>query len=297
MPIDTTHSLVKFCGVDTAHKILKTKSLRWSAPDLFNDPFELDSETPLSFDPTSLLDAVMQTATGMIFSPSNPVGNTPLINAIRRWREEERFHSSEEAQGVLKELLGKMVDQQLQILDEVMTDWRKFARTLRICSFCEKANNVSAWQRYSNEHRGAALEFMVDPYATLKEAHRVVYQDKPPEITTIKEQLDTIIHNKSFEAPKHFQDKFTTKTKASEQDKEWRCIMTAEDTFNKSDGSFTDTKLQANDLKTIYFGINMPIKHKKVLLELARENFPQAKVYETKVRPGSYDLQFDQVKK
>ncbi|MFL0796973.1 MAG: DUF2971 domain-containing protein [Cellvibrionaceae bacterium] len=298
MAFDTPNSLVKFCSADTARKILSSKSLRWSAPHLFKDPFELDTETQLAFGPEDLLSVVLKAASNMIFSPAKPVGNTPLVNAIRRWREEERFHTPEEAQDVLKELLGRMVDHQLQILDDVMTDWRKYARTLRICSFCDKPTNLAAWQHFAHDHRGIAIEFMVDEYATIKDPKKVSYEVTPPEITSLKEQMDAVINHRAFDAQSHFEKKFTSKAKANHLENEWRCLKTVEDTFGSSaDSAFEDVKLEQNDIKAIYFGINMPMKNKKVLLDIARENFSKTKIYETKVKPGSYELQFDLVKK
>src|SRR5690625_4800693 len=98
-------TLAKYCTAEAAGKILSSRQLRWHGPHLLGDPFELTHQSPLGFDPATLLDAAIRTATAMIFARELPRSNSPLMAVVRRWREEERFDSQEEAEEVLTELL------------------------------------------------------------------------------------------------------------------------------------------------------------------------------------------------
>ena len=163
MSAEKIDSLIKFTDRDAAARILTDRKLRWSAPDLFNDPFELSSRSGLNFDTHTLLDSTIKLASSMIFAPEQPKGDSPLINAIRRWREEERFGSAEEAHGVLRELLGKMVDYRQAQLEVAQAKWQEYVRQVRICAFCARPDNVTAWELFADNHRGVAIRFSPDP--------------------------------------------------------------------------------------------------------------------------------------
>ena len=139
-------SLVKFTDAESALRILTDASLRWSAPSLFNDPFELDHHSKLNFDSRTLLIACVKSTLGMIFSRDDPKGSSPLLKAVRRWRVEDRFDSEEEAQDVLSELLLSMVQQREPEMLSLMREWQQFSRSVRILCLTE-----------SHESRGVSM--------------------------------------------------------------------------------------------------------------------------------------------
>ncbi len=298
MASNTPESLIKFCTANTAHQILAQQKLRWSAPYLFSDPFELNHETQLNFDPQSLLKAAIQTAAGLIFSKEVPRGSTPLMAAIRRWRDEERFGSPDEAESVLRDLLAQVVDHRQSSIDQMMTDWRKFARTLRICSFSGKPDNLSAWQHFADSHRGVAIRFRCGEYTALPAPERVIYRSSRPEITTLKQQLDVVINSERFVAQDHFYEKVTTKPIFCSSEDEWRCFTQAEDTLNSTPTTkdwYQDKKFERSEIEAIYFGIYTPTKVKRAIYELIKENYAQAKIYQARAVTGEYDLAFDRI--
>lgn len=117
-------SLVKFTDPEAGIRILSDSQLRWSAPVLFEDPFELNHHSTLNFDSCKLLSSRVKSTLGLIFSRGDPMGSSPPIKAIRRWRSEDRFDNEEEAQEVLSELLTSMVQHRESEMLRLMRDWR-----------------------------------------------------------------------------------------------------------------------------------------------------------------------------
>ncbi|GLS27613.1 DUF2971 domain-containing protein [Marinibactrum halimedae] len=296
MPNHSPDDLVKFCDAKTAEKILTEQTLRWSAPHLFSDPFELNHETQLTYGPSDLLSATIKSASAMLFSIEAPTGNTPLLQAIRRWREEERFESPEEAEVVLKDLLAKMVDARLKVIDQIMVDWRRFTRTLRICSFCAKADNISAWQDFGDHHRGIAIRFQAGEYTALPNPKRVVYQNVRPEITSLKEQLSAIIHADPERPQDNFMKKFTTKPPFLSAHQEWRCFTQVDDKKDNSNQElFKDIRFERTEVKGIYFGVYTPGPVKKALYAKIKELYPRVKVYQCRALPGKYEIVYERI--
>ncbi|BFM14613.1 hypothetical protein R50073_07960 [Maricurvus nonylphenolicus] len=301
MAAHTPETLVKYCTADTAQKILSSQTLRWSAPHQYSDPFELTHETQLNFDPHVLLQAAIKMASAMIFGKDAPRGGTPLMAAIRRWRDEERFASPEEAEDVLRELLSQVVDQRQAILDQVMTDWRKFARTLRICSFSAKPDNLSAWQNFSDNHRGVAIRFQSGEFTALPKPRKVEYSTVRPEITTLKEQMSAVMNSERVVPQEHFFEKFTCKPATSAGEQEWRCFQQIKEDLNATSGGdqvwHNDIKFERSEITAVYFGAFTPIKIKREIFDLVKEKYSQAKIFQAKAVSGKYEIEFERITK
>ena len=299
MAIHNPETLVKYVSVDTALKILNSQTLRWSAPHLFKDPFELNHLSGLSFDPQAILGAAIQAANAMIFAKEEPRGTAPLTVVIRRWRDEERFQSPEEALDVLKELLSQMVDNRLQVLDQLMVDWRKFCRTLRICSFSAKPDNVTAWTHFADNHRGVAIRLQCGEFTSLPKPLPVSYRPTRPEITSMKEQLDVVLTNQAFNAQEYFFDKFTSKSLHFASETEWRCFRQVKDDVGadaKPDSEwYEDVKFERNDVTAIYFGTHTDPKAMRQIYALIKEKYNQAKVFQAKPATSKYEIEFNRI--
>lgn len=296
MASNTPSFLVKYCSAKTAAAILKSHSLRWSAPNLYGDPFELSHTSGLNFDPHILLQAATQTAIGMVFAKDAPRGNTPLLNVIRRWRSEERFSSPEEADEVLRDLLSRMVDARQSTIDKMMADWRQFSRSIRICSFSSKVDNLSAWDRFADKHRGVAIRFQCENSEQLAEPLPVQYTKSRPEITQLKEQLDCILHNEAFDAQEHFIEKMCQKPPLNSDEQEWRCFYNSGAELNSDDTKwYEDIPFEHTQVSAIYFGACTPAAEKRAIYAMIKKNFSKAKVFQAKISANKYELELERV--
>lgn len=298
---DSPESLVKFCTAGTAEQILSGRRLRWSAPHLLGDPFELDHQSELGFDPLTLLDGVIRAATGMIFSREPPRSNSSLATVVRRWREEERFASPEEAEEVLKELMSQVVDQRQHSIEEMMADWRKFTRELRLCCFSAKPDSLSCWQLFADRHRGLALRFRCGEYTSLEAPRAVEYSSNRPEITSFREQLNAILYQEKINAQARFAEKFLVKPPVCSEEQEWRCFFHATDMASSrepDDGLWYDDRpFEQSDLAAVYFGAFIPANQKQRIATLVRESYPDARLFQASPVPGRYEVEFSRLRR
>ena len=292
----TPEFLVKYCTAKTAAAILGTRTLRFSAPNLYCDPFELTHTTPLNFDPHILLQAATQTAIGMVFAKDVPRGNSPLMNVIRRWRDEERFTSPEEAEEVLRDLLSRMVDARQSVVDKVMADWRQFSRSTRICSLVAKADNLSAWDRFANNHKGIAIRFQCGEYTRLDNPKPMKYRNFRPEITNLKEQLSCVLNNETFNAQEHFFEKLCNKPSINSDEQEWRVFRKDNSDISNDDSLwFEDVPFERTEVSAIYFGALTPAADKRALYDIVKEHYSQAKIFQARAVAGKYEIEFERI--
>lgn len=296
---DHPDTLAKYCTVDSALTTLQTQTLRWCAPYLLGDPFELSHRSTLAFDPKSLLDHVVRAACGMIFAREEPRGNSPLATVIRRWRGEERFASPEEAEEVIEELMARMVDQRLAELDDLMSEWRQYTRHLRILTLSAKHDNLSCWQYQAERHTGAALRFRMGEDSTFGTPEPVRYGLHRPEITTLKEQLNAVLYQERVEAQLYFQNKFLYQPQISKHEQQWRCFFSATDepsTKQADDQQWFDERVfDLDELEAVYLGANMQTEHKQAIVDILATDYPSVKVFQASIIPGRYDIEFGRV--
>jgi hypothetical protein len=291
---ETVSSLVKFCTIDTGIKILNSQALRWSAPHLFSDPFELHDQTELELSSDSLLDVLRREALIMLFGPDVPSGrHNRLVNIMARWREQERFCDEQEADTVLRELLGQIAEIQARHVDDYMLEWQRFARNVRIACFSEKPGNVACWQRFAANHHGIALRFNCGDDTALPKPQRVTYHQHAALITSQQEQLEVIYGRRSAPTNTEFPEKLLHKGRQDHLEQEWRCIdRTVELEDEDREQCYDTRKFAAHELRAVYFGIFTPEHDKQHIGRLVRANYPTAKIYQAHASAGRYELDF-----
>lgn len=294
-------TLFKFLSPESAINVLHSGSLRWSSPQRFKDPFELGGQTRLNFDTSSLLDSMVQFASSLIFAPEGPTGDSPLINAINRWRTEERFSSEEEAHGVLRELLIKMVEYRLSQIEANLALWQTHIRNTRVCCFFTDADRVNSWEQFAANHAGLALGFSGAEQSSFGVSKPVVYQAQPTQLTSLKEQLGAILNNGKDDMVQRFHQHHRVKAPYRTSEAEWRCLTRSKrpiDVDNhESDTWYDDLPFESNDLTHVYFGLATNNKTKASLRALVQAKYPQAKIYQTVKSRASFNLNFSELLK
>lgn len=290
-------SLFKYCTDAAALQILDSGTLRWSSPVLYRDPLELDYNSRIGFDRDILLQSMIKLASAMIFAADPPQGDTPLINAIKRWREEGRFGNPGEAENVLKELLSKMVDQRMDAIAKIVDNWRDFNRHIRVSCFCNRPDNATAWDRYGESHRGICFRFDTHPQASISNPRPVIYQEQRPQLTELRENIDTILFNLPQKFPPDFEQLLSIKPLFRKQEQEWRSFRRADAEVSEDDMRKWSELIAFNpeELSAVCFGIATPEKVKKAVQLLVDKKYPAARLYQATLTDGRYELEIQKV--
>ncbi|GAB1256605.1 hypothetical protein [Aurantivibrio plasticivorans] len=296
---NTSGVLFKYCPIEEAKALLEGRSLRWRASHLIDNPFEMTISTPLRFNQEQLLNSAIKTATNFIFTKEAPKGGSPLMAAIRRWRDEERFGSPEEAEGVLRDLMMQMIEQRKEALDKTMAEWKLLARRVRVCDFTAKGDNFYAWSQLAEEHRGVILRFQSDGSEMFGKAEPIHYSDLRPEITPLKDQLAAILNGDKVEPKLQFLDKYYIKPTALKFQQGIRCLFQQNDKETPIDDApanwFIDREWGEDDLTGVQFGFATPLAEKQSIWDQVKQNFTGVKLFETKLLPGKFELEVERI--
>ena len=284
--------LIKFCDINTALKILNSQSLRWSAPHLYNDPFELNHQSDTDFTAQQLLQGITKEALAVLFGGAEPTGNNELVQALKRWQYEGRFDNEQEAETVLKQLVLPIAQQQQKAVNQYLQDWQSYAKNIRVCCFSNHVKNTACWQRYAQEHHGIALAFDSNENS-LQNAKPVSYAEHPISATSLKEQIDIAFGRSTAPSKDDFGTLLLHKPAAEQAEQEWRCLE-LEDKEALSDEQlwYKAKPFETEHLTALYFGLNTTDSDKIMLKNLVAKAYPHCRIYQSELPNNSYNLAF-----
>ena len=298
-------SLIKFLDAESALAVLQQRQLRWDAPQCFNDPFTLHAGSGVGFGPRELALAAGRAIATAVFSRQSPPGlpGHAVTNVIRRWRAQRRFNSEDEVLRALRTVLPALVERQMENVTRVLADWRTYAGRVRVLRLHERHTDIGHWQRLADAHRGIALRLQCEDGGSFAPARAVLYQPRRPQITTLQEQVETLIGQARHVPQDHFRDRLLSRSRADAEEREWRCFRLMEPTGQVEPEADTeyppdahdDLPFETGELRAVYLGARLQADIREQLLNLLAEQFPETRVFQAMPHEREYGLEFTAV--
>jgi hypothetical protein len=246
----------KYVTPSTATAILGSRTLRWSSPQIFNDPF--DTPRNLTFDcaPRELQEALAEELARLIESGANtPPNALPMLDVLLSVTRNA-------GAGVRAALATDLRVNALKDIPEPLVGFRGFQDywdnaipAFRILCMSETPTSTAMWAHYADSHRGVVLEFEADDAvdSPLLMARPVRYQDEPPKLPSKPEWIESIIGRKKIDMKEFFTEYQFTKSLQWSGEKEWRVVSYARP---GETGLFADYHFDATELRRVIVGAN-----------------------------------------
>ena len=291
-----------YCSLESAKKRLASSSVMAQSPICMDNPLLPNLHSSVSFTHEDLLKSSTTFAVGMIFSPVAPRGDSPIVNAIRRWRDEQRFSSTKEAEPVLRDLLTRMIDHRMQQVDKRILEWRSFVQNARVVRTFSKADNLHNWHHHADKHQGVVLGFKTEEAMLLANAKPADYTALRPDITSLKEQLNLLFQYQKQEKDTHFSDMLYSRPPQWRDENEW---LSEQAPAKTAQGTNTDkpsnslknaVNFHPEELASLRFGFRVGEAERKQCLSLIKQQFSAIQCYCAKLTKGKYELEFEKMK-
>lgn len=269
--------LYKLMTSATGKIVLANRTLRWTTPPTFNDPFDVQTELRLSQGET---EGVKEAALDMLWEsiyengPLEPL--SPLGGLILRIRGSFPPQTRE----AFRDDFGPGIDQILAGMlpnNGAQAALHEFMSRVKILCLTDRIDSVPMWSHYADQHSGVALRFCTpagfdSPWVMAKP---IRYVDAPPTLVD-REFLP------AFLAGRYLPDKrklfeALTYTKGSEwaYESEWR--ISSGDGRNPK-APFEDLPFFAQEVDAIIFGCRMPEEDRLQFTAITEAHFPHAEL-------------------
>jgi hypothetical protein len=289
-----TQRLFKYTCAETAVTILRNQTLRWKAPELFNDPFEFKSPFEFGFEWEELESPLLDEMTRPVTQPEQPelLEDGPTTSQIRNWRI--TYAASRQSPGDLRREFEGVVASIVKRLrkgdygyDQL---WRRFKREYRVLYFSAVANNILMWSHYAHSHTGAVLAFepRVESKSGLSAAKAVTYSMQVSTAVSLEEFIAFLTSQRP--KPKNemaLQRSAFLKSLDWDYEEEWRVLDEATIVGVEL---FSDRPFDPDELVAIYFGCRTTRESKDKIIEAARSLGKQISFFEMRDERIRFEL-------
>jgi hypothetical protein len=288
----------KYMKPDTALAVLESRTVRFSTPLLFNDPFDVQSGLHFEFDLDSLHDKVLDRIEALAsavgepaIDPENVWGQ--IVLEARKYYPTHGFPRERWKEGSTApfNLMLKII-RQAQI--QYQQHWQAILPEVRIFSVTEEKDNLLMWAHYAFDHTGAVFEFWSLPEEDnpLSVAQPVEYVKTPPPFLTESELIDSLTGLRGLSDGNDLYRRYAyIKSNHWSYEREWRVWYPGADRTQK----FDTTPIRPNEFKAIYLGCCISPKIKDDILALIKKNFQGTRIFQARKALDSYGLNFIEI--
>lgn len=275
----------KYMSYETAKKVLINKSLRWSSPLIFNDPFDVPRQVLPDVTEKQIASEIAKMLIEELKNPTlNPEDTNDRIGFfIKFFREnfpdgvpETLLENMEEL--VISPPIGKDAGTSIKVLKD---KWITMLSERRILCLSENPFITSMWNHYADGYKGVVLEFeCIDEIdSAWLIASPIKYSDELP-LTYTPEGMASLFFLKDAKALSYVVNEVTyMKTTEWATEKEWRIS-----TFKRlhEDGLFSDYTFHPIELHSIIKGPFFDNANDLELEQLSQE-FPTTSILNAKI--------------
>lgn len=266
-------------SASTARLVLENRTLRWSSPSIFNDPFDVPRDLSFGITSAEIADALAKRMESLIEHPPEDTSDLnpmikPIVDTVKR--------------GISPELRSKMIAKIKTTpetnpptgasMDALRELWRSWIPHFRILCLTESPEHLAMWFHYADQYKGAVLEFDCNDEldSAWLAAQPVTYPTAKPEIFEADGWAKLFMMTRDVAIKTIFRVATYTKSPDWSYENEWRLAS-----YKRPDdtGLFTDYKFDPRELSCIYLGPLISPTDKTFLIEAAAK-YPHIQIHE-----------------
>jgi hypothetical protein len=294
-------SFYKYTTRDAALAILNNRSLRWSSPKNFNDPFDMQFD----LQGRDAYDEVRQRALDALWDAHYSLDEIPVGNQLGQVINAFRSKFPELSRREFNREFGEALDKSLQAsaagISETNSKLKELIEDTKILCLSESHTSVLMWSHYAELHRGVVLEIACIPEldSVWGVASPVSYSDEMP----LLYDDDFLVYDDDFLVkllsgqlgvnPNDVIKRFTTsKAKDWSYEREWRVVLHRTDPSELTQ----DIRFQPKELAAIYFGCRMAKSDKEEIAAKIGQDYRGTKIFEARKVENKFALRFEEYK-
>jgi len=289
----------KYVSASTAEKILSSGDLQWSAPSLFNDPFDYQSKYRFPFTEEEAEQKLIEVQERVVFGGEEPVivEQTGLLEALLEMRRmrlgaKEREVVHQQIRRFSQDLAGQL-DGYMDRINDFIVQHLGHSRVLCVS---ETNDNVVMWSHYAEQHKGAVIKLncvdAVDDNLII--ARPVVYSKDFPEYLSADDWVEGLAGLKDNDVSKLAYDVAHIKHSDWAYEQEWRVHIPLLPYEPEGDGTSLYNK-DSSVFGALYLGCQIPEEEQEHLIEIAERNYPHMEIHRAVQSRSSFSLEFERI--
>lgn len=303
----------KYIPAETALKVLRTRTLKYSSPTIFNDPFDTQTRMDFDFEVPELIEAFSEEIYKMMHGPEEPVGNenNELFRDIKKTWHIAKQSQRKMPKDIWRQQIKAFNEVTVRIcterLEEMNNWWYRLSKASRILCLAEDQKNLLMWAHYAQDHTGVVIKFKCIPEldAPFMAARKVNYSCTPPVIAELNDYVQYLTGQSPdlIDYQASFFKLFLTKSTHWCYEQEWRVFIppfNMENPSIKKDDKgkeilFDLIPFHPQELHSIYFGCKILKKDQYNIMEYLKDDMEHVKKYDSIRSNMEYKLDFEEI--
>jgi DUF2971 family protein len=281
----------KYVTADVAGIILATRRLRWSSPQLFDDPFDVPINLELPFATAELQVAVTHRIATLMES------GTPLREP--RLAAFQQYLVVNQRTDLVKEIVEEFrrwpVDGiNVPTIEGIQRHWERLRPDMRILCMSETPDIPPMWAHYAGNHSGAVLEFAcVDRLdSPLLVARKVTYRPDPPRLPPLEDWVLSILCEKPINLTELFSEYEYVKQTHWAYQQEWRVSSSKRP---GETGLYSDFPFNPRELSAVLVGSRMPPEDVQLMSDFLQHGFEHVRLEKAVEDQKTLALKFERI--
>jgi hypothetical protein len=283
----------KYTSARIAKTILVNKTLRFSSPILFKDPFDVQRKLRFAFDGDELGAAIAQEVRHLIETGAQPETTiNPKLRHILRYASTLNCEQRSEMLAGFNDIPWRD-PYKLQPFQELQHRWEWTIPRSHILSLTEVNDNPVMWSTYAENYRGVVLQLeCIDLYnSPLLLAQPVQYSDNVPALGDLQYWTKSITGQIPLDYDALFKQLEYTKMTKWAYEQEWRVIS-----FEKnSDQLYSDYEMHSRTFAAVFLGKDMSREDRKDFLDLSSFDLSNMEVHEMSLDHSQRRIIFNRI--
>jgi hypothetical protein len=273
--------LYKYVSANSAKKILQQKTLRWSTPLSFNDPFDGQYDQHIEFEMVGALSRIEDELWSIYTRQKEPASLNKLGLVFKQFREKlpalsryQVFEGPEGLRPAIKESMNKTVE----ALPPVHASIRKIISATKVLCLSEVSDNLLMWSHYAKDHTGAVLEFSTDdptPKNIFAVAEPIDYRKVMPRMLNEDDLVAMLSGQFEIDREKVWKNAILVKAEDWAYERERRIYLTN----SEPDKDHIYKDFDAEQLTTIFYGCRIADAERSELASYCKSGFPHARQF------------------
>lgn len=155
--------LFKYLSVQSAKLVLANRTLCWSAPETFNDPFEFKSPFALGFEWEEVEELFYKELSRIVTQLADPwlasPDENPAAQAIMLTRDLYRGRDPNLVIDNIRPGYPEMLERWKRGAEEDEQKWNLWKRQYRVLCLAGEPDNILMWSHYARNHAGMVFAF------------------------------------------------------------------------------------------------------------------------------------------
>lgn len=280
--------LYKYVTPQTGIAVLTSESLRWSAPPLFNDPFDVARSWR---GPTvqEIEDACVARFADYVNGEATP--ESPMAINLMEVARAHAIANPAVFEAEMRFFLHLMRPNIERNLADFQSAWDERLPGMRILCFSADPSSAAMWAHYAKGHEGMVLQFESSDErdSSWLLAEPVIYQDKAPELPPASHWVRGFLSEIEIEWDDILREYQFVKHTDWSYEREYRIVSGKKVT--ESDLYF-DYLFHPEDLRGVILGMNVAPNDESTVRQLVSAKYPNATIYRARVDQESRSISY-----